>query len=161
MSADPTARGFPWREKSVWELLDGASGYVNAAGAPVELASLKRPNAVGLYFSASWCGPCRHFTPQLKAWYATTASSTSGSSAPPPCEIVFISSDRDESSFKNYHAEMPWPALVFSDRATKNALSELFEIEGIPTVRLFCCMPLHSVNFYDTVIKHTSTDSRL
>ena len=48
------------------------------------------------------------------------------------CEIVFISSDRDEKSFKEYHAEMPFAALDFSKRKLKNELGNKFECEGIP-----------------------------
>ena len=34
-------------------------------------------------------------------------------------EVVFVSSDRDEASFKEYFGEMPWLALDFSDRKLK------------------------------------------
>ena len=34
-------------------------------------------------------------------------------------DIVFVSSDRDEKSWKEYFAEMPWKALDFSDRDKK------------------------------------------
>ncbi|WAQ95336.1 NXN-like protein [Mya arenaria] len=47
--------------------------------------------------------------------------------------IVFISSDRDEASFKEYYKEMPWSALKFEDRANKEKLSGMFGVEGIPT----------------------------
>ena len=129
VSSDPEGTGFPYREKSVWELLDGAKGFTDAAGATFGVKSLKNRN-LGLYFSASWCGPCVSFTPQLVKWYAARAAA-----GEPPLEIVFVSSDRDEASFKGYLAKMPWKALAFADRATKTALSELFDVEGIPTVR--------------------------
>ena len=34
-------------------------------------------------------------------------------------DIVFVSSDRDEKSWKEYFAEMPWKALDFADRDKK------------------------------------------
>merc|ERR1719262_492239 len=47
-------------------------------------------------------------------------------------EVVFVSSDRDESSFANYFAEMPWKAIPFADRERKNELSQKFNVSGIP-----------------------------
>lgn len=49
-------------------------------------------------------------------------------------EVVFVSSDRDESSFNDYFKEMPWLALPFADRERKNLLSRQFKVQGIPTV---------------------------
>ena len=47
-------------------------------------------------------------------------------------EIVFVSSDRDEHSFKEYHQSMPWLALPFSARDIKQSLSLKFGVSGIP-----------------------------
>jgi len=80
---------------------------------------------IGLYFSAHWCGPCRSFTPMLKSKYEALVSEGK------PFEIVFISSDRDEHSAKEYFSsEMPWKMLSFEDREGKSMLSTLFEIRG-------------------------------
>ena len=38
---------------------------LDAGGQEVSIDELKG-KYVGLYFSASWCGPCRTFTPKLK-----------------------------------------------------------------------------------------------
>merc|ERR1712100_287490 len=80
-----------------------------------------------LYFSAHWCPPCRGFTPQLAQWYSTSLKAKG-------LEVVFVSSDRDEQSFKDYFGEMPWLALPFSDRERKAALSKKFKVNGIPTI---------------------------
>lgn len=85
---------------------------------------------IGLYFSAHWCGPCRGFTPVLAERYSALLA------AGHELEIVFISSDRDESSAKEYFADMPWKMLAFSERKAKKLLSELFEVQGIPTLVL-------------------------
>jgi len=82
--------------------------------------------AVGLYFSAHWCGPCRGFTPQLAKAY-TDALKAKG------MEIVFVSSDRDEPAFDSYHGEQPWLALPFSERKIKETLSKKYKVRGIPS----------------------------
>ena len=54
---------------------------------------------VGIYFSAHWCPPCRGFTPQLAASYTDHLKAKD-------LEIVFVSSDRDEPSFKEYFCSL-------------------------------------------------------
>ncbi|KAF3431257.1 hypothetical protein FNV43_RR25987 [Rhamnella rubrinervis] len=82
---------------------------------------------VGLYFSGSWCGPCRRFTPKLLELYEELASKGN-------FEVVFISSDKDDESFKEYFSEMPWLAIPFTDLETRKRLKELFKVRGIPNL---------------------------
>merc|ERR1712060_62393 len=82
--------------------------------------------AVGLYFSAHWCPPCRGFTPKLAEWYKKDLQAKG-------LEIIFVSSDKDEAMFKDYYAEQPWLALDYSDRSTKNQLSKVCKVRGIPS----------------------------
>jgi len=49
-------------------------------------------------------------------------------------EIVFVSSDKNESSFQDYFGEMPWLALPFADRDAKAQLSKKFKVSGIPAL---------------------------
>lgn len=79
---------------------------------------------VGFYFSASWCPPCRRFTPTLVELYNEFSSKD--------FEIVFVSRDKDEDSFNDYFSKMPWLAIPFSDSDTRNNLNELFKGRGIP-----------------------------
>lgn len=51
-------------------------------------------------------------------------------------EIIFISSDRDQSAFDEYYGEMPWLALKYQERKIKDDLSKRFNIRGIPTLIL-------------------------
>merc|ERR1712057_35189 len=85
-------------------------------------------DAIAIYFSAHWCPPCRGFTPELAKIYNGLRA------AGKKLEIVFASSDKDEASFKEYFAEMPWLALPYSDRQAKDALSKKFKVQGIPTL---------------------------
>eukprot|EP00004_Rigifila_ramosa_P019573 TRINITY_DN49_c0_g1_i1.p2 TRINITY_DN49_c0_g1~~TRINITY_DN49_c0_g1_i1.p2 ORF type:complete len:428 (-),score=133.42 TRINITY_DN49_c0_g1_i1:57-1286(-) len=124
LSEDPTGAEFPWTPKSVFELL--GDKLVGPGGAVVDKSALAG-KTVGLYFSAHWCGPCRGFTPELVKTYKKIQA------AGKPFEIVFVSSDRDEAAFKEYHGEMPWLALPFENRAAKASLSRMFDVEGIPT----------------------------
>lgn len=63
----------------------------------------------GVYFSAHWCPPCRAFTPHLAKKYETWKN------AGHPFEIIFVSSDRDQSSFDDYYKEMPWLTVPYDD----------------------------------------------
>lgn len=103
---------------------------VNNKGVKLDVSSITK-GVVGLYFSAHWCPPCRMFTPQLAKLYNDLKAD-----ATKPFELIFVSSDRDQKSFDEYMHDMPWHAVPFSDRSTKNALSELFQVEGIPTLVL-------------------------
>ncbi|XP_031499412.1 probable nucleoredoxin 1 [Nymphaea colorata] len=82
---------------------------------------------VGLYFSASWCGPCRRFTPELISAYE-------GLVPKGDFEVVFISADEDQEQFDKYFSKMPWLAIPFSDSDTRSSLDEIFEVSGIPNL---------------------------
>ena len=69
------------------------------------------------------CPPCRGYTPELASSYTSIVAR--GKSF----EIVFVSSDQDEPAFQSYFAEMPWLALPFADRQTKQALSDKFGVQ--------------------------------
>lgn len=86
-----------------------------------------------LYFSAHWCPPCRGFTPKLGEWYTNNKGKLAGSDK--QFELAFVSSDRDEAAFKSYWKEQAdWLALPYEDRATKSEISEMFEVQGIPSL---------------------------
>ncbi|GAB2297385.1 hypothetical protein Dimus_031492 [Dionaea muscipula] len=96
-------------------------------GDQVKIKDLAGKN-VGLYFSASWCPPCRGFTPILSDVYNQLSSSKGD------FEVVFVSSDNEEDAFDGYFSKMPWLAVPFSDHETNARLSELFEVTGIPNL---------------------------
>ena len=74
----------------------------------VPVTSFTEPGSVvGLYFSASWCPPCKSFTPRLKEFYVNKRKE--GCSF----EIIFISWDKDENGYNEYVSTMPWLAVPF------------------------------------------------
>jgi Thiol-disulfide isomerase and thioredoxins len=93
------------------------------------LDHLTGTDAIAVYYSASWCGPCRRFTPQLVAAYHEIKARH------PEFEIVFVSADRDERSMKRYmlDANMPWAALRYSDTRRDHPLS-VYRESGIPNL---------------------------
>eukprot|EP00441_Pelagodinium_beii_P034580 CAMPEP_0197635188 /NCGR_PEP_ID=MMETSP1338-20131121/11074_1 /TAXON_ID=43686 ORGANISM="Pelagodinium beii, Strain RCC1491" /NCGR_SAMPLE_ID=MMETSP1338 /ASSEMBLY_ACC=CAM_ASM_000754 /LENGTH=283 /DNA_ID=CAMNT_0043207191 /DNA_START=36 /DNA_END=887 /DNA_ORIENTATION=- len=101
--------------------LIGKSGPVKTSEA---LSGMKH---VMIYFSAHWCPPCRGFTPKLVDKYNSYGADKG-------VEVVFVSSDRDQATFRNYYGEMPWLAVPFADHGRKGALSSKYEVQGIPSL---------------------------
>ncbi len=93
-------------------------------------STIKQAEFVGIYFSAHWCPPCRGFTPKLAEFYN---SANAGSKR---LEIVFVSSDRTEDSFKEYLNEMPWMALPFDNKTLIQELKQHFKVSGIPSFHI-------------------------
>jgi len=90
-------------EKYMETLLKGVE-LTDKNGSAVDVSSLSQFEAVGFYFSAHWCPPCRRFTPMLAKFYEDMKKKS-----PNKFEIIFISSDRDEKAFNEYYDEShPW-----------------------------------------------------
>lgn len=123
---DPQGADFPWPKKTLGEIMAPLS-FTLKGGKSASWSELSKNDAVGLYFSAHWCGPCRAFTPQLIKTYNKIKADGK------KFEIVFVSSDRDSGGFDEYYGDMPWAALPFAKRSEKEALSDHFGVEGIPS----------------------------
>ncbi|CAL4914830.1 unnamed protein product [Urochloa decumbens] len=101
---------------------------VRNSGEQVKISSIGA-STVALYFSASWCPPCRKFTPKLVQVYEEQATQDKNN-----LEVVFISRDRDEESFDAYFAKMPWLAVPFSDSECRQRLGNRYKVNGIPNL---------------------------
>ena len=93
---------------SAWQSLFGEKLNTKSGPAPTDEV-LKNKNAVGIYFSAHWCPPCRGFTPKLVESYKESLKDKG-------FEVVFVSSDKNQSAFDDYYGEMPWVSLPFGRR---------------------------------------------
>ncbi|CAE7434420.1 NXN [Symbiodinium sp. CCMP2456] len=132
IAMDPEGKNFPWIPPKPSDLLQkmklkSASHAADGVGHMSLNEAMQGKKALALYFSAHWCPPCRGFTPKLAEWYKKDLSAKG-------LEVVFVSSDRDQSQFDEYFKEMPWLALDFADRDLKEQLSQTFKVDGIPSL---------------------------
>lgn len=96
---------------------------------PHDDAALGQAKYFGIYYSASWCGPCREFTPKLVRWYKSNKKKN------PHFELIFVSSDRTEEAMADYMKEykMEFPALAFDQKSSSKGITK-FSSGGIPNL---------------------------
>jgi thiol-disulfide isomerase/thioredoxin len=126
VTEDANGAKFPWKPKSVFEVL--ADAVVDKSGKKLSTDVLKTKTSFAIYFSAHWCPPCRAFTPKLVSLY-TQIKATHGDSV----EFIFASRDKDQAAFDEYYHEMPWATIVFGHQAVSE-LASLYNVSGIPTL---------------------------
>mmetsp|Transcript_197 Transcript_197/g.296 ORF Transcript_197/g.296 Transcript_197/m.296 type:complete len:651 (-) Transcript_197:45-1997(-) len=95
--------------------------------------ALQGKELILLYFSASWCTPCKTFSPILMKFYPICQQNN--------VEIIFISSDRTQSSFWEYYKTMPWLAMSLDSYSApySKGLSTKLSIRTIPQVVVLDC----------------------
>jgi nucleoredoxin len=95
-----------------------------------DTASLKGVKYWAFYYSASWCPPCRAFTPTLVDFYKSFKAQH------PNFELIFVNHDNSEDDMVNYMKTdgMTWPAVRFDD--IDRVKANQYCGEGIPDLVL-------------------------
>lgn len=103
-------------------------GLVKLDGKSVKAYTMSTPPTkyYVLYYSASWCGPCRAVTPELIKWYNKEKGDH--------FELILVGADRDEESMEAYMKDdkMPWPAFKFSTLKKEGSFGKYRTGGGIP-----------------------------
>lgn len=106
-------------------------GLFRADGKEVKVSALKKKKFIGIYSSASWCGPCRAFTPQLIKFYKENKNQI---------EIILVGFDNSqEAVFKymnNPTHKQPWLTTKFGSLPIID-YRERSKIAGIPDFRVY------------------------
>ena len=101
------------------------SELLDAAGSSVSSDQLKG-KYIGLYFSASWCGPCRQFTPQLVSFRNNNIERF---------EVILVGADGSPQAQQSYMKKynMPWLAVENQSKVSKT-ISKIINVESLPTL---------------------------
>jgi nucleoredoxin len=101
---------------------------LTAKGKPADLASLNG-KTIALYFSASWCPPCRAFSPIL----VDVADDLRKSGK--PFELVLVGCDQSEEKALAYMAAHKMGGFLVPPEADANrALCNRYGVRGIPAL---------------------------
>ena len=102
---------------------------IDASGNAVAFDTLRGKKYFLVYFSASWCSHCRQFMPQFVDFYRNSKYHDA-------FEVIFVSSDQNESQMLSYLGEMPWMAVRFNSPAQTFLKTTYSGGTGIPTLVL-------------------------
>ena len=97
----------------------------NNSGTEVTLEQLTKTPIIGLYFSASWCPPCRSFTTLLIPFYEKVNEDKKN------FEVILFPYDKDEEAAKAYFGKMPWLSVQMGHPIIQKA-ADHFKVQGIP-----------------------------
>ncbi len=97
-----------------------------------DASALRAKKYLAIYFSASWCRPCRQFTPRLVAWYQQQQAELD------TFDVIFVSRDHSKEAMLEYMKQdaMPWPALSFAKADQRSSPLEKYAGRGIPCLVL-------------------------
>ncbi len=110
-----------------WKELFGEALFdLNDQAVPLEKAVSKK--YVAIYSSASWCGPCCLFTPELIRFYEKNKDKL---------DIILIGRDKTRDKVLNYMKgyRMPWPAIFRSEKI--DDFRKRHKINAVPDLRVF------------------------
>ncbi len=99
---------------------------------PYSVDQLKDTPFLLVYYSASWCPPCKAFTPELLNFY-TRMKEQYGDIF----ELLLFSFDKKEIDMLNYMKafKMPWPAIAYKELSNIQYLKS-YQTPAIPSLIL-------------------------
>jgi thiol-disulfide isomerase/thioredoxin len=102
--------------KTVAEALAGK--MVKADGSAAVFEKGKEPDYFVFYFSASWCPPCRAYTPKLVEFYEAHQGKDDGRAT---FEVILICEDNNQDEMLAYMRDykMKWLAMEFEERGVR------------------------------------------
>jgi nucleoredoxin len=97
-----------------------------------DVSKLKGVKYWAFYCSASWCPPCRAFTPKLVDFYKAFKPTH------PNFELIFVNLDENEDGMESYMIDdgMPWPAVKFAERRSSEVGIDKYFGQYIPDLVL-------------------------
>jgi thiol-disulfide isomerase/thioredoxin len=102
--------------------------FFNAKGDPVSEDACRdwvHGRGIALYFSASWCSPCKSFTPKLVHFLSAAPHSSAYVG-------ILVPLDRTERGAKEYMKHMPNMLSVDFDTDNVQHLQDKFGVKSIP-----------------------------
>jgi nucleoredoxin len=127
-SVEEAVSTFPWMLPTITEAFEGAA-ITTKDGRALTVADLRGLDHFAVYFSASWCNPCKAFTPILTQIYENVKA------AHPNTEVIFVSHDETIEDCDDYYAGMPWAALEYNS-PNMGPIRAACEVSGIPTLTI-------------------------
>ena len=92
------------------------------SGSPMKIDASAEPRFYAFYRGASWCGPCRQFSPSLVKFYNRIKPGH------PEFEMILISDDKNPADMYKYAKEegFTWPAVPASQYPNLKIINPLF-----------------------------------
>lgn len=125
-------KAIPWSESksNMTHALKNNLIHLNEEGKIVryEFGEREEPEFYLVYFSASWCGPCRRFTPEFINSYKHFKHLGYDN-----FEVIFVSWDHNGAEQKKYMKadHMPWPSMRYGSYNRYDVIKDL-QGNGIP-----------------------------
>ena len=80
---------------------------------------------IGLFFTGSWCPPCREFEKILIDFYNMTNAQAK------KFEVIHVCSEKNQKDFKESVKDLPWAIIKYNNNLINLITTEL-KIESIP-----------------------------
>lgn len=97
---------------------------------PADTSGLAERDWLLLYVSASWCGPCQTFSPELVAFHRSEQQRRN-------LDVLLLSWDEPDNAVGYLRqAQMPWRMIAKGDPA-ENRLISAFPVDDIPALLVF------------------------